>query len=180
MKVVQGKVLPVLFSLMLIVAGTLHADDSGSGKSPRSAAGAGRAGSTGTVYTPPPPSNPKPLVKVTVGAPRGSQLDIQLSLYVPADGRLPKDNPVIGWEASKGIEKPVRLIVTSQQQTRPLFDQIISRRVEAGIHEIRLADLGVALQSGEHYGCSVCISLDGSCSIARNLVVTTEFVIAGD
>ncbi len=133
---------------------------------------------TTRVYTPPPPANPKPLVKVTVGAPRGSNLDIQLSLFVPADRILARNNPTLTWEISRDLDKPVRLIIADPDQTRPLFDRIISPRARAGRRLIRFSELGIRMTPGVRYDCTLCVSLNGGCSIARDLVAITVLVMA--
>ena len=134
--------------------------------------------STMRVYTPPPPANPKPLVKVTVGAPRGSSLDIQLSLYIPADRILARNDPTLTWEISRDIDKPVRLIIADPDQTEPLYDRVISPRAQAGRRVIRFSKLGIQMTPGARYECTLCVSLKGGCSIARDLVAITELVMA--
>ncbi len=133
--------------------------------------------SVAQVYTPPPPPNPKPLVKVTVGAPRGSHLDIDLSLLIPADRILTWNDPTLTWEISRDIDKPVRLIIADPDQTEPLYDRVISPRAQAGRHTIRFSKLGIQITPGARYECTLCVSLKGGCSIARDLVAITELVM---
>ncbi len=129
------------------------------------------------VYTPPPPANPKPLIKVTVGAPRGSNLDIQFSLLVPVDRVLAWNDPTLNWEISRDMDSPVRLIIADPERTQPVFDRVIAPRAEAGRRVIRFSGLGIRLKPGVHYDCTLCISLHGGCSVARDLVVMTEIMI---
>ncbi len=125
-------------------------------------------------YTPKPGKDGKPVIRITVGAPRGGSEQAQLTLIVPADGRIALNGPAMQWELSRNLEHPVRLMISTDAADEPIVDRIIQPVATAGIHTLNAG--GLDLKPDTPYDWTLCIAAADRCSVTRDLSATVTLI----
>jgi hypothetical protein len=85
------------------------------------------------------------------GGTRGDDLTFVLSALVPNHtGLTLQEQPILYWYISKRIAGPFEFTL-NDNGIKPLIEARLDPPIEAGIHELRLADYGVRLSPGKRY-----------------------------
>ena len=100
-------------------------------------------------YRPPPRGAPGGRIG---GSTRSSARGLSLVVVAPDHTGLASSNqPELFWYISQPVQAPLEFAIYAVNAADPLADKDIAPVSEAGIQRIRLADLGVKLESGEEY-----------------------------
>jgi hypothetical protein len=69
-------------------------------------------------------------------------------------------SPVLYWYLPQASDRPIELVVTDERREDPLLERRLDPPVAKGLHTLRLADEGIALEPGAAYAWSVAIVMD--------------------
>jgi hypothetical protein len=94
------------------------------------------------------------------GGTRGDDLSFVLSVLAPNHtGLTLQEQPALYWFVSKRIVGPLEFTLTDDG-VKPVIESRLDPPIEAGIHELRLADYGVKLTPGKRYSWYVTRVMD--------------------
>lgn len=126
---------------------------------------------------PSPGAKGKPEIKITVGAARGSNSGLELSIYIPQDHIIRSTQPVLKWEISESIHTPVKITLTDDG-TDPVLEKIVSASSEAGVYQIDFNLLSLSLEKGKSYGWMMQACSTRACDTpSKDLVARTWFKV---
>jgi hypothetical protein len=85
------------------------------------------------------------------GGTRGKDQTFTLSVLAPNHtGLTSQEQPVLYWYISKPISAPI-VFTLSDDDAKPLVEQVLTPPFTAGVQRLRLADFGTRLASGKQY-----------------------------
>jgi hypothetical protein len=149
----------LMVSLLLLVAGSMAADEKTKQPQPSAVAAASVAK---PVYKPPLRGAPAGRVG---GGTRGATERESFSLLVLAPdhvGYTVKEQPCLYWFISKPTSYPVEITVTERKAVKPLLEKVLNGSGAAGIQSICLADHGVGLKKDVTYKWFVTLVTDST------------------
>lgn len=131
-------------------------------------AGAGLSSAAGKRAEYVPPSRGAPGVREGGGtrgpAPAGSGEESAPTVIalIPENhaGLTTREQPVLYWYLSAPTTRPIEFTLNRESQEKPMLERSLSGPLEAGIHAIRLSDVGVRLEPGERYTWYVTVVVD--------------------
>lgn len=96
------------------------------------------------------------------GSTRGSPMeDLSITVLTPREvGHTKEAQPTLYWFASRPIPEPIEFTITAEHAIDPARVVPLRSNVQAGIHAISLAGLGVRLEPGRDYAWSIAVILD--------------------
>lgn len=117
-------------------------------------------------------------IKITVGAARGSNSSLELSIYIPEDHIIHSSQPVLKWEVSEFIHTPVKITLTDDG-TDPVLEKIVSKSSEAGVYKIDFNLLSLSLEKGKSYDWMMQACSTSACDTpSKDQVARTWFKVS--
>ena len=126
------------------------------------------------------PASEKPLVRIDSNV-RGSASGLpEVISMTPGryNARTLSDRPTLYWYLSKDTKGAVRVTLreTGARSAKPVFECEVAGPIAAGVHTVKLADHGVALQNTREYSWFVRLQNPD----AKEPVASTSFIEFGD
>lgn len=119
------------------------------------------AGETNEMPVYKPPLRGAPAGRLSGGTRSAEDNTLIFVLLAPRHtGRTISEAPTLYWFSSETVPYPVELTVLMGKEMKPILQRRIANEAAAGFHPIRLADLGIRLQTGTVYQCFLSLVTD--------------------
>jgi hypothetical protein len=125
-----------------------------------------------------PPADATPLA--TLGGLRSAESELPV-LRALAPGHVARTldaSPTLYWYLSEGTDRRVAFVLADHVSIDPVLEITLEPAIDAGIHELRLAEHGVVLEPGKEYRWFVSLAVEerepSESLVARGAVVRVE------
>lgn len=115
-------------------------------------------------YVPSPGKKSKPLKRITVGAPRGSDTNLELSLFVSEDHIVTEAQPSLQWQISQPTKAHVIFMLVTEELTDPVTKNIFTVPESTNMQTVNLKDYDVSLVAGTEYEWSIQLCSTSECN----------------